>query len=115
MDRLNNGATMYGKAGVDYAHRRGLLVLDPTRHNDNVAEFVDTVRHELLHLTHFMWFRYEKFVTEAMPENLVDFMRSHFEDACEEHVSQWERFLDTIGYSVEDIVDMLVSDGVISG
>ena len=103
MDRLSEGEVQYGAAHVGYNDLQAIIFVDTSRHEDDFTEFVDTIRHEMLHSTHFMWSRFINMLQQMLPEEHMGIAGTAWRDACEEHVAYTGRILDNLGYSVEEL------------
>ena len=108
MDRLAEGSVQLGQAHVDYNHLKLIIYVDTFRHEDDFTDFVDTLRHELLHATHFMWTRALTAFREMLPQEYEKIAAAHWADACEEHVAYFGRVLDGLGYHVDALATSFV-------
>lgn len=104
MDANDNGTVPLGHAKVDYSHSRVVIFLDIGRHDENLEDLVDTIRHEVLHATHFMWNRAITLASRMLPEGSGEVMEAVWNDAVEEHVTYMSHFLDRIGFSVPELM-----------
>lgn len=97
------GEAALGAAVTDYTGFKLLVSVDPLRHDEDFEDFIDTLRHELLHATHFMWNRYYRSLTAMVDKSSHGFIEPFWVDACEEHVSFMGRMLDRMGFSAHDL------------
>lgn len=106
LDTIESGDILIGKAAMDYNHLRLEIHVDTFRHNDDLEDFVDTLRHEICHATHFMWSRlFVKFL-DAFEEQGRSTFKSLWNDAAEQHVAYMGQLLDAVGYSIGDLTDI---------
>jgi hypothetical protein len=109
MDRSSDHSVTMGQAHVDYNRLEVVIFVDTFRHEDDFVEFMDTLRHEVLHATHFMWSRAINIFREMVPEGFEELAAAYWADACEEHVAYLGRILDSLGYDVDSLAQRFVS------
>lgn len=97
------GEVPLGSSAMDYAGSKLMITVDPLRHDEDFEDFIDTLRHELLHATHFMWSRYHRSLISMIDEQSHGLLEPFWIDACEEHVAFMGRMLDRMGFSSPDL------------
>lgn len=102
LDR-DGGDRAAGQCKADWRYKRAVIRLDPS-HHDSHDGFLNTMRHEMLHLYHAGFTALRDKVESVCPRDMSRLLEENYHDAAEDMVNLLEYMLDQRGLNARELI-----------